>query len=95
MKLPSYKEMLEMGKEKLSQSLIPIKVNRQKKKAELELAMLEEEIAKAENDIQTECSQEDVDFKRIIKKQNDLGLLQRTKAQYEQILEQMFPAAAK
>jgi len=91
MKLPSYKEVLTMGKEKVAQTLAPIKAARAQKKAEFEMAKLDEEIATKEAAIHEECCKEDVDFSKIINMQDSLGLLERRKGQYTQILKEMFP----
>ena len=91
MKLPSYKEALKMGKDKLKETLVPVRAMKAKKQAELEMCSLEEEIATLESDISELCCSEDLNFKKIIDMQDKLGLAERRKKQYEKILEQMFP----
>lgn len=91
MKLVSYQDALKMGKEKLKEALIPIRVNRARKQAELEMCKLEEDIAVKEAELHEECCKEEVNFARIIDKQDALALLERRKRQYQKILEEMFP----
>ena len=91
MELPSYKEVLLMGKEKAKEALAPVRTMRAQKQAELEMAKLDEEIATNEADINEECCSEDVSFTRIIDMLDELGLLIRKKGQYQQILDEMFP----
>jgi hypothetical protein len=91
MKLPSYKSVLKMGKEKINQRLAPVKNSRAKKQAELEMAKIEEEIATKEADLHEECCNEEVNFSKIIDMQDSLALAERRKKQYQKILEEMFP----
>lgn len=91
MKLPSYKDVLTMGKEKVAETLAPIKAARAQKKAEFEMAKLDEEIATKEASLHEECCKEDVNFSKIIEMQDELALSERRKGQYEKILTEMFP----
>ncbi len=91
MELPSYKEVLSMGKEKLKEAMIPVRFNKARKQAELEMCKLDEELAVQSATLQDVCSKEDVNFPRIISLQDELCLLERKKEQYQQILDQMFP----
>lgn len=92
MQLVSYRKALQMGKEKLAETLIPIRVRRARKRAELEMCKLEESIATAEAKIQDACCAEDPDFEKIINLQDDLALLERKQEQYQKILREMFPS---
>ena len=91
MKLLSYSEALKMGKEKLQECLIPVKVNKARKQAELEMCKIDESIATKQAKLHDVCGSEEVDFKKIISLQNDIALEERTRTQYEQILKEMFP----
>jgi len=91
MKLLSYKEALKLGEKKLKEALIPVRVKKAKKQAELEMCKLEEQIAVKEAKLQEKCSDEEVNFPSIIELQDELGLLNRKRKQYERILEEMFP----
>jgi hypothetical protein len=91
MKLTPYKKALKYGKEKMGELMVPVKVNKAKKQAELEMCKLDEQIATAQVAIHDECTKEAVDFPAIIALQDKLGLLARRREQYDSILEQMFP----
>jgi hypothetical protein len=90
MKLPKYKEVLAMGKEKVNKTLAPIKAARAEKQAELEMAKLDEKIATQEAAIHEECCSNRVDFSKIIDMQDTLALAERRKKQYQKILDEMF-----
>jgi hypothetical protein len=91
MKLMSYQDALKKGKEKLKEALIPVRVNKARKQAELEMCSLEEKIATLESDIHDLCTAEELNFKKIIDKQDELALVERRQAQYQKILNEMFP----
>lgn len=91
MKLTPFAEALKMGKEKLGKTLVPVKVNRAKKQAELEMCKLDEQIATQEAKIHELCTSEDVNFPSIIDAQDKLALLERKRKQYQKILDEMFP----
>ena len=93
MKLPTYSEALKMGKEKVGELLIPCKIKKAQKQAELEMCKLEETIATKTEAIQTACTKETVDFPNIIKLQDELALVERKLKQYKSILDQMFPSS--
>ena len=91
MKLPVYKEVLKMAKEKIDDTLAPVRANRAKKQAELEIAKLDEEIATQTAKIHEVCYEKEIDFVLLIDKQDKLALTERRKKQYQQILDEMFP----
>lgn len=91
MDLPSYKDVLSMGKEALKEVMIPVRVNKARKQAELEMCKLDEDLAVKAASLQDICSGENVNFAKIISLQDELALLNRKKEQYQQILDQMFP----
>lgn len=91
MKLKSYKEYLKMGKEEIEHTLAPMRANKAKKQAELEIAKMEEKIASAEQKINELCTKQELDFNAIISAQDELCLMERRKKQLEKIIEDMFP----
>ena len=91
MKLRTYREYLGMTKETLDGVLAPIRANRAKKQAELEIAKMDEKIASQEAKIQELCSVQEIDFNKIIDAQDCLGLMERKKKQFEKIVTEMFP----
>ncbi len=88
---PSYKEAMQMGKEKLASTLIPIKAKKAQKKAESAQLDLEEKVAELTVELTEMCTVESPDFEKIIDLQDELTLTERRLEQYNTILEQMFP----
>lgn len=95
MKLISYSEALRAGKDKISDMLIPLRVNRARKQAELEMCKLEEDIARKEAALHEACCAEEVNFNRLIEMQDTLGLLERRHKQFQKIVDEMFPVETK
>ena len=91
MKLTPYEKCLKMGKEKVNEVLAPIRAKKCRKKAELEMAEIDEKIATCEADIHEECGKQDVDFTSIISKMDTLALAERKKKQFAKIIKEMFP----
>ena len=91
MKLPAYKDVLKMAKEKVNDALAPVRANRAKKQAELEMAKLDEEIATQTAKIHEICCEKEINFAALIEKQDQLALTERKKKQYQKILDEMFP----
>ncbi len=91
MKLTPYKQILKMAKEKVDETLAPIRAQRAKKQAELEVAKMDEKIASQEAKIQEICSQKEVNFDTLISAQDELALMERRKKQFQKIIQEMFP----
>jgi hypothetical protein len=91
MKLPAYKDILKMAKEKIDDSLAPVRAMRAKKQAELEMAKLDEEIATKTAKIHEICCEKEINFAKLIDMQDELALIERKKKQYGKILNEMFP----
>ena len=90
MNLPKYKDVLKMAKEAVDAALVPVRVLRAKKQAELEMAKLDEEIATKQAKIHEMCCEKEVNFAMLIDEQDSLALLERKKGQYQKILDEMF-----
>lgn len=90
MKLPRYKDVLKMAKEKVDDALAPVRALRAKKQAELEMAKLDEEIATQTAKIHELCCEKEINFADLIEKQDLLALTERKKKQYQKILDEMF-----
>lgn len=91
MKLTPYKKLLIMGKEAVDACLAPVRANSAKKKAELEIAKLEERIATLDSDLNTFCSEKDINFDKVINKLDEIALAERRKKQFTKIIDEMFP----
>jgi hypothetical protein len=93
MKLKPFAEIMAMSKEKLAESLAPIRARKVRSQAELEMAKLDDEIIRLEADVQEHCAKESIDFPSLLDKLDKVALLERRKEQYEQVLAQLFPPA--
>ncbi len=91
MKLRPYKEILRMTKEKIDDSLAPIRAMRARKQAELEIAKMDERIVTKEAKINELCTEKELSFDKIIDAQDELALMERRKKQFEKIIAEMFP----
>jgi 3-isopropylmalate dehydratase small subunit len=91
MKLTPYKEILSMKQDDKDALLLPIKINTAKKQAELTVAKIEEKIATLENEITTLSSSPELNLEKIADKFDELGLIERRKKQFTQIITELFP----
>ena len=91
MKLTPYKKLLVMGKEAIDATLAPVRARSAKKKAELEIAKLEEQVATYDSELNTLCSEKEINFDKIIDKLDSIALVERRKKQFEKIVAEMFP----
>lgn len=91
MKLKPYKEVLKMAKEKVDETLAPVRVLRAKKQAELEIAKMDEKMATQEAAITELCCQKEINFDAIIKAQDEYALMERRRKQFVKIIAEMFP----
>lgn len=90
-KLKPYSELIKMGKEALDATLAPIRAIAQRKKAELELAKLDEVCATLEQKITETCSAKEINFDAVIEKMDELDLADRKRTQLKALLKQLFP----
>jgi hypothetical protein len=90
MKLPSYKSVLKLGKEKMQEALAPIRATQGKMQAQLEIAKLDERIATAEAKIHEICSEHPLNFDKLIEAQDEHALMERRKAQLAKIITELF-----
>jgi hypothetical protein len=90
-KLTPYKTLLTMASEAVDAVLAPVRAHSAKKKAELEMAKLDERIATLESELTKACSSKDLSFDTIIDKLDDIALSERRKGQFEKIVSEMFP----
>lgn len=90
MKLIKYKEILTFAKDKIKESLAPLRAKEMKKKAELEACKLESVIAEKEQKIQELTSEYPIDFDKLIDAIDELELVIRRKEQFDKIIKDMF-----
>lgn len=95
MKLKPFADSIAMSKEKLAESLAPVRARKVRSQAELEMAKLDDEIIRLEATVQEQCAKEDINFPDLLDKLDKVALLERRKAQYADVLAQLFPAEKK
>lgn len=93
LKIKSFKELLEMGKEKLEETLIPLRVRAAKAKAETSKVKLETDLVALEAQIHTACAAKEPDFEKIADLLDDYDLKERRLKQITMVVEQLFPEA--
>jgi hypothetical protein len=70
--------------------MAPLRAKEMKKKAELEIAKLEETILEKEQKIQEYAAEYPINFDKLIDAIDDLELTNRRKDQFEKIIAEMF-----
>ncbi len=85
-----YEDILSMNTADRDTELVGVRVDRAKKKAELEIAELNEKIATMKAAINEACMQVDINFHDIIAKQDQLCVYERKHRQFNDIVSQMF-----
>lgn len=91
MQLRPFRELISLSKEKLDTALAPIRARQVKSKAELEQAKLDADILTKETEIQEMCAQKDFEFGPLMRRLDEIALLERRKRQYAKVLAQLFP----
>ena len=92
MKLKPFAQLIKLSKEKLDEAMAPIRAHKVKTQAQLEMAKIDEKLVTHESEIQEMCAQKDINFDSLIKKLDDVAILERRKKQYEKIIGELFPA---
>lgn len=91
MKLVSYVELLSMSKEKILETLAPIKVLEMRKQGELQVRQIESKIIESDAQVQGLTAIYPLDYPRPLDALDDRALLVRRRDQLSQILDQLFP----
>ena len=89
--LKPYKEILAMTKEKIDESLAPIRARSAKARADLEICKIEEAMATIETDIHKLCAEKDIDFNKVAEKIDQFELKERRLAQIKKLVDELFP----
>lgn len=90
MALMKYKDVILLAKDKIKETMAPLRAKEQQKKAELEICKLDSKISENEQKIQEISSEYPLDFDRLIDAIDDLELTKRRKEQFEKIINEMF-----
>jgi len=90
MKFMKYTEALKSSSDCIKKLNAPLRANKAKKRAELKLAEIEEEIASIESELTELAAKDDLEFNKIIDGMNSRDLLARKKDQVAGLIEQLF-----
>ncbi len=91
MKLKPFKQIIAMSKEKLDAAMAPIRAHKVKTQAQLEMAKLDEKLVTLDAEVQEMCAQKEINFDALIKKLDEIAILERRKKQYSKIVSELFP----
>ena len=91
--IKSFKELISMTKEKLEESMIPLRVRSAKAKAKAEGIKVEIEtrMLDLEAKINTACADKDINFNKIVDLMDDYALAERQLAQVNKVVAGLFP----
>lgn len=92
MSLMKYSEVLKLCKEKLHETMAPLRAKEMKKKGELELAQLESKLAQEDQKVQEIAMKYPIDFYQLGEALDERDLVERRLHQLETILTDLFPA---
>lgn len=90
MALIKYRDVIAYAKDKIKETMAPLRAHEMKKKAELEIAKLESSIAEKEQAIQELAAEYPINFDKVIEAIDDLELTRRRQEQFTKIIEEMF-----
>ena len=85
-------EILKLTKEGVDKVLAPVRAARIKAQASLEEAKIDEALVSKESEIQELCALKEINFDALIKKLDEVAILERRKKQYQKILGELFPS---
>ena len=89
--IKSFKELITLTKEKLEESMIPLRVRSAKAKAEIIKVELETKLADLEMKIDEKAAQKDIEFLKVIELVDEYELTERRLKQVTGLVTQLFP----
>jgi len=89
--IKSFKELISLTKEKLEESLIPLRVRSAKAKAEIIKVELETKLADLETKIHRMCAEKEIEFVKVADLVDEYELTERRLKQITGLVEQLFP----
>jgi hypothetical protein len=90
-KLKPYEQLVALTEDELAKELAPNRSILGKKRAELKLAEIEEEITGLERDIAEAATSKDLDLDEICESIDQIELLQLRQTRIKDIIKQLFP----
>lgn len=94
MKLIPYKKVLAMTKEAIDKALVPIRAAQAKQRGELEMMKIDEKIITFESEIQSITVKHPLDYDALLKKLDEVALLERRKRQFSKVIKELFETEA-
>ena len=88
--LMKYKDVISLAKDKIKETMAPLRAREMKKKAELEVCKLDSEIIEKEQKIQEFAAEYPIDFDKILDAIDELDLIKRRQEQFGKIITEMF-----
>ncbi len=90
MKLTAYKKVLAMTKEAINKALVPVRAQQAKQQGELEMMKIDEKIITMEAEIQELCAKHPLGWNDLLKKLDEVALLERRKKQFARVIKELF-----
>lgn len=91
MALLKYSELLSYGKDKVREVMAPLRANEMRKKGELELAKLDNQIAEYDQMVQECASSYPIDFYKLLEAIDRVAVAERQQKKLAEVIEQLFP----
>lgn len=88
--LMKYKDVISLAKDKIKETMAPLRAREMKKKAELEVCKLDSEIIEKEQKIQEYAAEYPIDFDKMLDAIDELDLVKRRQEQFGKIITEMF-----
>ena len=83
--------MIKLTKEGIDKALAPIRCRQVKSQADLEMAKIDEKIITLEAKVQEMCVEKTIDFDSLLRKLDEIAILERRQKQYLKVLSELFP----
>jgi len=90
MKLTPYRKILAMTKEAIDKTLVPIRAKQAKQQGELKMMEIEEKLITLESDVQEITVKHPLNYETLLKKLDEIALLERRKKQFEKVIKELF-----
>lgn len=92
MSLMKYSDVLKLCKEKVAETMAPLRAKEMKKKGELEVAQLESKLAQEDQKVQEIATKYPLDFNALSDALDERDLVERRRDQLVTILKDLFPS---
>lgn len=93
-KLEPYKDLILRAKEKVDEAMAPIRAMQMRKKGEIEILKLDEEILSAENKISELAGKHPIDYDAVLSAIDKMEIARRRRRKFQELLKALFPESA-